>query len=138
MCAAGGFSGCGISDPGGDRWSIHLSWGEKRFLAFLLLSPGVMGANGLGMELVEGNVVQRGNKEVTAGCCCGPKVSNANWAVKPCQVYFGHFQRFGLFECPVRMSLDAWCWKSDGHGGVRLSDCLGLHWSLLTGPGTKC
>lgn len=113
--------------------SIHLSWGEERFLAFPLLYPGMMGANGLGMDLMEGNVVWEGNQEeVTAGCCCGPKVSNANWEAKPCQVYLGHFQRFWLFECPVSMSLDAWCWTNDGHGGVRLCDCLCLHWSLLT------
>lgn len=115
--------------------SIHLSWGEKRFLAFPQLYPEIMSANGLGMELVERNVVWGGNKEVTAGCCRGPKVSNSNWEVKLCQVYLGHFQRFGLFECPISMSFDAWCWKRDGHGGVRLSGCLGLHWSLLTEAG---
>lgn len=58
--------------------SIHLSWGEKRFLAFPLLYLGMMGANGLDGELAEGNVWEGNKEEVRAGCCCGPKVSNAN------------------------------------------------------------
>lgn len=91
-------------------------------LAFSLLYAGMISANGLGMELVEGNVWEGNKDEVRAGCCCGPKVSNTNWGVKPCQVYLGCFQRFWLYECPRGIALDAQCWKSDGHGGVRHFD----------------
>lgn len=64
-------------------------------LAFLLWYPGMMGANGLGMELVEGNDGWEGNKEELNSCLLpGCQTVKCKLEGKLCKVYLGHFQKF--------------------------------------------
>lgn len=55
----------------------------------------MMGANGLGMELVKGNGSWEGNKEELNSCLL-PECQSVKCKLegKLCKVYLGHFQKF--------------------------------------------
>lgn len=59
----------------------------------------MMGANGLGMELVEENSGWEGNREeFTAVCCHGARVSNANWRVNHARCIWDAFRGFDFMS----------------------------------------